>query len=264
MKRLGLALTLALLCSACAAPEFRLASRFAPGEIREYRLISDAAVTISAADQTSTEKTRLVARTRLVVERGVVGGGTTLTMTITPERLTRDGTAVERPPEQQVRIEVARDGDIDSLTPLEGTGELDAAEIEDLVPLIGPPLPGGRVHLTDRWSRELGGVPGVPTGVQNARLAALRVIDGYDCGIVALSTRRPVVRENDVAGTTVRLEGIEYAAGEIAFAFREGFPVTIRSNGEARLAISEGPAAGGGVVIRSTTALTLLRRTVPA
>jgi hypothetical protein len=98
--------------------------------------------------------------------------------------------------------------------------------------------------------------------VQNARLAAVRVIDGYDCGIVALSTRRPVARVREIADTTLRLEGVEYAAGEIAFAFREGFPVSIRSNSEARLAISEGPAAGGGVVIHSTSVLTLLRRTL--
>ena len=263
MRRIVLGLGAMLLLAACAAPEFRLAPRFVSGEAREYRLISDATVTISAADQTSTENTRLVARTRLVVE-SLSGGRATLTMTITPERLTRDGTAVERPAEQRIRIEVARDGEIDSLTPIEGTGELDVAQIEDLVPLIGPPLPDGRVHLSDRWTRSLAGAPGVPLGVQNARLAALRVVDGYDCGIVALSTRRPVLRENALAGTTVRLEGVEYASGEIAFAFREGFPVTIRSNGEARLAISEGPAAGGGVVIRSTTALTLVRRSVPA
>ena len=262
MRRLLLGVSMLLVVSACAAPEFRLASRFAPGETREYRLVSDATVTISAAEVTSTERTRLQARTRLVVE-SVTGGTTTLMMTISPQRLTRDDTPVERPAEQRIRIVVGRTGDIDSLTPLEGTGQLDAAQIEDLVPLIGPPLPSGRVHLADRWTRQLAGAPGIPSGVQNLRLSALRVIDGYDCGIVALSTRRPVARENEVAGTTVRLEGVEYGAGEIAFAFREGFPVSIRSNGEARLAISEGPAAGGGVVIRSTTALTLVRRTLP-
>lgn len=224
-------------------------------------MIAEAEVTISAAELTTTERTRLEARTRLVVDQ-VTGLTTTLTMTITPIRLTRDGDAVDPPAEQRVRIELGADGQIDRVTPVEGAGELDAAEIEDLVPLIGPPLPEGRVHLADRWTRPVAVASGAPVGVQDARLAALRVIGGYDCGIVALSTRRPVVREREVAGTMLRLEGVEYAAGEIAFAFREGFPVSIRSNGEARLAISEGPAAGGGVVIRSTSVLTLMRRTV--
>ncbi|MGH2785690.1 MAG: hypothetical protein ACRDJ1_10550 [Actinomycetota bacterium] len=261
MRRAWFAVLMLFALAACAAPEFRLASRFASGETREYRVIADAEVTISAADLSTTEHTRLEARTRLVVEQ-ITGLTTTLTMTITPVRLTRDGDAVDPPPEQRVRIELGADGQIDRVTPVEGTGELDAAEIEDLVPLIGPPLPEGRVHLSDRWTRPVAVASGSPVGVQTARLAALRVIDGYDCGIVALSTRRPVVREREIAGTMLRLEGVEYAAGEIAFAFREGFPVSIRSNGEARLAISEGPAAGGGVVIRTTSILTLLRRTV--
>jgi hypothetical protein len=259
VRRLGLLIALALGFAACAAPELRLTSRFSSGEVRFYRVIADAEVTISAADLTSTERTRLEATTRLVVEQ--VTPTTTLTMTITPVKLTRDGKQVDPPPEQQVVIELGRDGQIDRVTPAEGTGELDAAQIEDLVPLIGTPLPAGRVHLADRWTRPIPAASGTTGGVQEGRLAALKVVNGYDCGIVAISTRRPVVREREVAGTALRLEGVEYAAGEIAFAFREGLPVTVRSNGEARLAISGGPAAGGGVVIRSNSVLTLIRRT---
>lgn len=250
-------LTLGL--AACAAPELRLTSRFSSGEVRVYRVVADAEVTISASELTTTERTRLEATTRVVVDE-VTPTRSTLTMTITPVKLTRDGKPVDPPDEQRVRIEVGRDGQIERVTPAEGTGPLDAAEIEDLVPLIGPPLPPGRVHLADRWTRAFPAATG-SGGVQDARLAALRVVDGYDCGIVAISTRRPVVREREVAGTALRLEGIEYAAGEIAFAFREGMPVTVRSNGEARLAISGGPAAGGAVVIRSNSVLTLIRRT---
>ena len=261
MRRGAIALVLVLGLWSCSAPEFRLASRFNAGETREYRVVADADVTISAAELTTTEHTRLEARTRLAVEQ-VTATGATLAMTITPVRLTRDGKSTDVPAEQRVRIQVANDGRILAVTPAEGTAPLDEATIEDLVPLIGPPLPNGRVHLADRWTRPLAVPSGAPAGTQTARLAALRVIDGYDCGIVALSTRRPVARVRDIAGATLRLEGVEYAAGEIAFAFREGFPVSIRSNGEARLAISEGPAAGGGVVIRSTSVLTLVRRTL--
>jgi hypothetical protein len=260
MRRFGILIALALLNGACAAPELQLTSRFSPGEVRLYRVLADAEVTISIADATSTERTRLEATTRVTVEQ-VTEGVTTLGMTITPVHLTRDGRRIETPSEQEVRIEVGSDGQIDRVTSVEGTGELEAAEIEDLVPLIGPPLPAGRVHLADRWRRALPGPAGTPAGTQDARLAGLRVIDGYDCGIVALSTRRPIVQEREIAGNLFRLEGIEYAAGEIAFAFREGMPVTVRSNGEARLAISGAAAEGGGVVIRSNSVVTLLRRT---
>lgn len=258
MRSLILLLGLLLACVACAAPDITLTSRFLPGEVREYRVVADAEVAISAAELTTTEGTHLEARTRVVVDQ-VTATATTLTMTITPLKLTRDGKPVDPPGEQRVRIEVGPDGQIDRVTPEEGTGALDPAEIEDLVPLIGPPLPAKRVHLADRWGRAIAGTSG--TGFQDARLAALRVVGGYDCGIVALSTRRPVVREREIAGRMLRLEGVEYAAGEIAFAFREGLPVTVRSNGEARLAISGGPAAGGAVVIRSNSVLTLVRRT---
>ena len=225
-----------------------------------YRVVADAVVSISAAQLTTTERTRLDATTRIVVQQETATSAT-LTMTITPIALTRDGRRADLPAEQSVSLEVARDGRISGVTPREGTGALDAAQIEDLVPLIGPPLPAGRVHLTDRWTRAIPSSTGSGTGVQDARLAAVRIVGGYDCGIVALSTRRPVVREREIAGTMLRLEGVEYAAGEMAFAFREGFPVSMRSRSEARLAVSGGPAAGGGVVVRTNSSLRLVRRT---
>lgn len=268
-------LTLAALAiSGCAAPEFRLVSRFSAGEERVYRVVAVAEVSIAAAELRSTETTRLEATTSIRVEQ-TDATGSTLLLTITPERFTRDGEPVDLPTEQRVRIQVHPEGQIGTVTPLEGTGQLDAAQIEDLVPLIGPPLPGRRVHLSDRWSRPIRAPVSTPTasptpsptptatttaGTQNARLAALRVIDGYDCAVVALSTRRAVVREREIGGTVLRLEGVEYAAGEIAFAFREGLSVSVRSEGEARLAISQ-TTGGGGVVIRSNSVLTLIRRT---
>ncbi len=256
----GLAIVSLAVAAACAAPEFRLASRFTQGEERVYQVVAVAEVSIAAADLRSTETTRLEATTRIHVdETGATGS--VLTFTITPDRFTRDGQPVALPSEQRVRIRVSPDGRIGTVTPLEGTAELDAAEIEDLLPLIGPPLPGHRVHLADRWTRPIPAASGSPAGPQDARLAGLRVIDDYDCAIVALSTRRAVVREREVAGNLLRLEGVEYAAGEIAFAFREGLPVSVRSDGEARLAISQTTAAGGGVVIRSNSVLTLVRRT---
>jgi hypothetical protein len=89
------------------------------------------------------------------------------------------------------------------------------------------------------------------------------VVRDYHCAIVAVSTRRPVVRERVIAETPLRLEGIEFASSEIAFAFREGLPITVASDSEARLGISGGAAQGGSVVISTTTTLTLQRRTAP-
>ncbi len=259
MRRAAILLCLTLVVAACATPVFRLQPRFSAGEVREYRLVADAVVRINAATTSQVERSRLLATTRLAVE-SITGGVTTVLLTITPRSLTRDGKSADVPAEQQVRMKVASDGRVTDVTPLGGqTQTLEASDIEDLVPLIGPPLPPSRVHLADRWTRRSSGAQ---SGTQNARLASLRRIDDYDCAIVATSTRRPVSRERELGGSALRLEGVEFAAGEIAFAFRQGFPVSVRSDAEARLAVSGAGAQGGGVVITTKTSLTLTRRTV--
>jgi hypothetical protein len=60
----------------------------------------------------------------------------------------------------------------------------------------------------------------------------------------------------------LRLDGVEYASGEISFAFAQGFPVSVKSDAEARLAVSGAGGQGGGVVISTVTTLTLTRRTL--
>lgn len=249
----------AILLFACAAPQIRIAPRFVTGEVRQYRLTSEAETRISATGFSSTETTRLDAITRIEVQESTLAGSVLL-LTITPRRLTRNGETAEPPPEQRIRIEVEPGGTVKRVTTAEGTQELEAEELEDLAPLIGPPLPPGPVHLADRWTRTARSLEGTSPGVQRVRLAALRVVDGYNCAVLALSTRRAVARQRTVGGRALTLQGVEYAAGEITFAFREGFPVTVRSNGEARLAIAGEEAAGGAVVIKTETALTLVRR----
>jgi hypothetical protein len=259
VRRLIVIVTIGATLVACATPEFRLRARFSRGEVREYRLVADADVRITAAGTSRRERSRLIADTRIEVQ-DVTGGDVTLMLTITPRSLTREGRRTDLPPQQQVRMKVSADGRVTDVTALGAQPTtLEAADVEDLVPLIGPPLPDRRVHLSDRWSRPAR--EGAGGGSQEARLAALGVVDGFDCAIVALSTRRPVVRERDIGGSTLRLEGVEFASGEIAFAFRQGLPVTVRSNAEARLAISGGTAQGGAVVIATITRLTLGRRT---
>jgi len=258
VRRAVILLCLGFVAASCAAPEFRLDPRFSAGEVRDYRLVADAVVRINAARSTQVERSHLVATTRLAV-RSIDDGVATIILTITPRSLTRDGKGADLPAEQQVRMKVSAEGRVTEVTPL-GGGEqtLEASDIEDLVPLIGPPLPRGRVHLADRWSRR---ASTSESGTQDARLASLRRVADYDCAIVATSTRRPVSRERNLGGSTLRLEGVEFASGEIAFAFRQGFPVRVLSDSEARLAVSGGGSEGGGVVITTKTSLTLTRRT---
>jgi len=264
-----------VLLAGCAAPEFRLQARFASGEVREYRLVADATVRITAGRTTTSERSHLVATTRIDV-LGATASGATLTLTITPSSLTRSGKAATLPSPQQIRITVGGDGRVTQVTGAGSQDALESADVEDLVPLLGPPLPPGRVHLGDRWNGTTAlpapspsGTPltspsptPTPSGTNEARLAALRVVDDYDCAVVAISTRRPVVRDRTIGGTPFRLAGLEFAASEIAFAFREGLPVTVRSDSEAQLGISGGAAQGGSVVIATKTSLTLLRRTL--
>ena len=269
-------LVLAAALAACAAPEFRLDARFRPGETRSYRLVADADVVITAGAASTSEHSHLVARASIDV-LSVTPQGTTIMLTITAQTLTRDGKRTTVPPPQQVGLNVAPDGRVTQVTSEGQDLSLDAADIEDLVPLIGPPVPGHRVHLGDRWNAK----PVLPTpsaspsaspspspsvsptpSNEEARLAALRVVDTYDCAIVAVSTRRPVVRNRLIGGQPLELDGVEFASTEIAFAFRLGFPVTVKSNSEARLHVAGGGAQGGSVDIATTTALTLLKRSV--
>jgi hypothetical protein len=272
-------LLLGLVLPACAAPAFDLRPRFLSGEVRVYRMNADATVSIASGRASTSERSVLVATTTIRVV-SVSPSIATLTLTVTPTSLTRNGKTAPVPAPQQIRMTVDPAGRVTQVTTADPQpAPVATADVEDLVPLIGPPAPPRRPHLGDRWTgaqpapspSSSPGTSPTPTvspsssakSDEQARFAALRVIGDYDCAIVAVSTRRPVVRERVIAGTPLRLAGLEFAASEIAFAFRDGFPVSVRSNSESRLAISGGAAQGGRVVIASVTSLTLQRRTAP-
>jgi hypothetical protein len=269
MTIVGLALT------ACAAPRFDLRARFVPGEKRAYRLVADATVRFSFGAASTSERSQLTATATIDVVESAASGSTLL-LTIASTKLIRDGKRATTPPPQQITIVVDPDGRVTRVTGATDQTSLASADIEDLVPLIGPPLPPGRVHVGDRWTPDAATPSTTPgpaspspsptasTGTEEARLSALRIVEGYRCAIVAISTRRPVVRERTIAGDTLRLAGIEFAASEIAFAFREGLPASVRSDSESRLAIAGGTAQGGSVVIATKTELTLLDRSLPS
>lgn len=274
-------LLLGILVSSCAAPKFDLRPRFLSGEVRVYRLTADATVSIAAGRAATSERSLLVATTTLRVE-ATSASGTTLTLTVSPRSLTRDGKASSLPAPQQIQIDVGPDGLVRQVTTVGSQpAPVASTDVEDLVPLIGPPAPPGRAHLGDRWTPSRpqptpsqSGSPAASasatptpsstsTPVDEVRFAALRVIEDYDCAVIAVSARRPVVRDRVIAGRALRLTGIEFAASEIAFAFREGLPVSVRSDSEARLAISGFAAGSGTVTVATKTSILLQRRTAP-
>jgi hypothetical protein len=265
VRRIAVLVVGAVMIASCAAPEIRLSPRFHTGEVRDYRLKADAEITIKVQGPARHLRSSLDADTKLEVT-SVEGGITSITLTVTPRTLTRDGKPADLGPPQEVRMKVDPTGRVTEVTTGEDAGsrEIEGAEVEDLIPLIGPPAPAGPVHLADHWARApIGAASPIPTGTVEARLAALSVSHDLDCAVVSLSTHRPVSRRQTVGGVPLSLQGTEYAAGEIAFAFREGFPVSVSSDSEARLSIAGGPP-GSGVVLLTKTAITLVRRRLPA
>ena len=157
MRRAAIAsLLLGLIVSACAAPNFDLSPRFLSGEVRVYTLVADATVRIAAGQASTSEKSHLVATTTIRVE-DIAAGVTTLTLTVAARSLVRDGKAAQVPAPQEIRMTVSADGRVTQVTGVGSSpASIEAADVEDLVPLIGPPLPPAPVHLGDRWTRATG------------------------------------------------------------------------------------------------------------
>lgn len=255
MRRLAATTVLAIATVACATPAIRLEPRYAAGEVRTYRLIADAETRIDVEGLRSTERTRLVATSRLEVTRAAADGAT-LAVRLTPTRFERDGRPVELPPRQEAVVEVGPDGALRSVTSVGGVPVEQAAEanVEALVPLLGAGYPSGRVRLGSRWTSELPD----GRGTQRGRVAALRFVDGERAAIIALATRRVLELARPISGAELRLRGTETSAAEIAFAFDRGLPVRVTSEGEARMEVEGGSRRPGSVVIVTETELRLI------
>lgn len=241
--------------AACATPHVTLRPQFVPGEERTYRLDATAEVSAELPGLAGTQTIRLVA-TAVIEVVGHEADGARLRVALRPERLERDGTAVPPPEPQRAEIIVGPDGRVVRLARVEGAPPgLAGAGIEDLVPLLGVPMPEGRVRVGERWALPVGA--GEPAGVVRGRLAGLRVVDGYDTAIVAASVERPVSRRQTVAGRRVRLQGGETGVSEIAFAFREGVAVRVVNRSEARMDLAGEGGETGTIVVRSRSTLSL-------
>ncbi len=193
----------------------------------------------------------LTAKTRLEVLK-VDGEETTLRLTLTPRSFTRDGTAVTTPAEQRAELVAGPDGAIRRVLTVGGLPvDIAGGDISDLAPVIGVPLPIERVRLGQPLPRPTSsGTPPVYQG----RVAGLRVIDGRDCAMIELGTRRPITRERDIGGSRVRLDGSESAHSSIAYAIRDGFAVSITTDAEGVFRLG---SFDGAVTIVSHTTLTL-------
>lgn len=263
MRRAAIAGALAALC-ACAAPPLVLTPAFPAGQVRTYLLTATARTSATIAGRRGTDTTTLRARSELQV-LGAQADGSHLHMTFTPSSLTRNGKPAQAPAAQEAELVVAPDGSIVRIVSVGGLPpQIAGLDVSDLSPLLGSPLPGGRLHLGSRWTTALhqpspspSASPAASAGTEDGRIAALRRVRGYDCAIVSLSIRRPVERDRLLSGQPVHLAGTEYSTSETAFAFRRGFPVTISTVSEAVYALTSGSVSGGSIVIDTTTTLQL-------
>lgn len=238
--------------AACATPPIRLAPRFSVGSSRTYALRAAAETTAGAAGITRSERTVLTGRSTIEV-LSVQGDEATLRLTLTPTSFTRDGRAVTTPAEQRAELVAGPDGSIRRILTVGGLPvSIAGADIADLAPIVGIALPTSRVRIGRPLPTPTGSaVPAIYQG----RVDGVRVIDGYDCAIVELGTRRAIDRQRDIGGQQIRLEGTESAHSRIAFAFRAGFPVEIATDAEGVFDVAQ---AQGTVTIVTHTTLRLL------
>jgi hypothetical protein len=221
--------------------------------VRTYRLRSEATTTIRIGERPRVERTVLAARSTLEV-LGAEGEEAIVRMMVAPQRLERDGVALTLPDEQRADLAVGPDGAVRRVTSIGGLPpDLGGGDLSDVVSLLGESLPGERLHLGSSWQRSVGRAD------QRGRVTAFRVVGGYDCAMVIVGTRRPIVRDRTVRGQRVRAAGTEVGASEIAFALREGFPVEIRWSARAALRVTDGTASGTTLEIESRSELVLER-----
>lgn len=263
MRRGRLFLVLLSLLAACATPEIRLEPHYRSGEVRTYRLTAEATIRIRAGGLDRRERTRLLATSRIEVLEATPAGAR-LRVRLQPERFERDGASADPPPGQEAVLAVGAAGEVTKVERVGGVPpELSGAEVEDFASLLGLRMPQGRVRIGDRWRFPVTG-PGGRSGETRGRLAAVRIVGGYDCAIVAASVRRPIARDRALlGGVSLSLDGEEISATEIAFAFADGFPVRIESTGEATLNVSGLAGEGGTVEIATETQLDLASRAAP-
>lgn len=260
MRRATSAIGLLLLV-ACSTPPIRLSPLHEAGQRRVYALAASTTTIFDAGAGPQRQHTELEARSAIEV-LAVAAEGVTMRVTLTPSRYLLEGRETEAPGDQVVEVLVAPDGTVLEITSVGGVpADIVGTDLQELAPLLGAPLPTRRVRLGDTWNERLPppeGAAQVGSGSQSGRVAALRVVGGYDCAIVSLATRRPLVRERSAGDQTVRLSGTETSATEIAFAFREGFPVRIHTVAEGRFTLQSGSLADAPVTIETVTDLRLV------
>ena len=245
--------------TACATPTIRLTPSFAPGDERSYLLEASATTTIDIAGTTRQQRTRLRARSTVRI-LATTAEGTTMRLTLAPTTLELDDRGITLPGEQVAELLVASDGTIERITSVGGvSADIVGTDLQDLAPLLGTAMPVVPVEVGDRWTTTIEPPEGeqLAPGIQSGRVSALRVVQGFDTAIVSLATRRPLSRERTIGEQTVQLIGVETSSSEIAFAFREGFPVRISTIAEGNFDVGSGGVSAGTVRIVTDTEIVL-------
>ena len=259
MRRLSAVIL--LLLAACATPPIILSPVYELGDRRTYKLEADATTTIELGGDRQRQRTLLRARSTMEIV-SLEGATTTIRLTLSPTSFARDGRAVDPPPEQRAELVLGPDGEVRSIRSVgDVPAEIIGADVQELAPLLGSPLPSGRVRLGETWETPVPGPtdqPGAGDGRQRGRVDGARVVQGYDCATVVLATRRPLVRQRPIGDQTLLRAGIETSATEFAFAFREGFAVEIHTTSEGTFQVGDVAFSGGTVTIVSRTDLVLV------
>jgi hypothetical protein len=255
MRRPLALVALAWFATACATQPIELKPVYTAGAERIYALRAETTITLDVPGNRRVEHTILEA-TSTVQVLALDGTDARVRLTLTPIRFERDGVTAERE-EQQVELVVAPDGSVRQIASVGGLPADLSPNVEDLAPLLGLPLPSGRLRLGDTWSKTSAGLTGSRPAVQTGVVSALRVEHDYDTVVLRVGTERPLTRTRTVEGTMISLSGTEFSSSEIAYAFRDGFPVRITTSAEGRFSISEGGPSGGTVTIETGSVLEL-------
>lgn len=254
MSRLAPALAaLALSLVACAQPVIRLTPVYAPGEERVYLLSAEVTSTLDTGGQRRVERSQIDGRSTMRV-KAVEGDEATIELTLAFDRFLRNGRP-ERYDPQTAEVIVSGDGSVRRVQEVGGLPpEVTGVNVEGFARRLSVALPPQSLRLGQRWREQ------APDESRAGRLRALRVVDGRDCAVASVTTVRSVNRLSEDAGEQVALGGTETTQSEVVFAFRDGFPVSVRSDTEGRFDIASPSLGGGSLRILSRSTMTLSSR----
>ncbi|HVL90181.1 MAG TPA: hypothetical protein VM841_08110 [Actinomycetota bacterium] len=253
--RTGFVLVLSVGAAACASPAPVLSPELPHGELRVYRMTTEAVTTSSIPGLGGKDVTVLAADLR--IEVGRINGKRGALLAVVPISFVRNGAKGEVPPRQDAAVVFDDDGAVESVVGPKGKPAAFGGSFDDIGTIFGSTIAKGPVKVAERWASRVGSGPQATT--RRSRVAALRVVKGYRVAIVESAVRRPVDRTRTVGGNQLRLVGSEVSNVTTAFAFDFGLPVEIVSAATTEMQIAGAPQRGT-VTIMTTTKIGLIGR----